>query len=90
MRVEDDEVPVKPCRTPSDGQQRLSYTESVDDNDRQDGRRSREAWDFRRRALVGMMDGVLEKRWEDELKKEVPRPRFMVKTLNIFNILAPS
>ena len=25
-----------------------------------------------------MMGGVLEVRWEDELKKEVPKPKFMV------------
>lgn len=33
---------------------------------------------FRRQALINMMDGVLEKRWEDELKKDVPKPQCMV------------
>ncbi|KAK4881574.1 hypothetical protein RN001_004893 [Aquatica leii] len=33
--------------------------------------------DFRERALVAMMNGVLEVRWEDELRKEVPLPRCM-------------
>lgn len=33
---------------------------------------------FRERALIVMMDGVLEVRWEDELKKEVPIPKCMV------------
>lgn len=34
--------------------------------------------DFRERALMAMMNGVLEVRWEDELKKDVPIPKFMV------------
>lgn len=34
--------------------------------------------DFRERALMAMMNGVLEIRWEDELKKEVAKPKCMV------------
>lgn len=34
--------------------------------------------DFRERALMVMMNGVLEVRWEDELKKDVPIPKCMV------------
>lgn len=34
--------------------------------------------DFRERALMTMMNGVLEVRWEDELKKDVPVPKCMV------------
>lgn len=30
---------------------------------------------YRQRALMFMMDGVLEKRWEDELKKDIPKPQ---------------
>ncbi|XP_075168197.1 uncharacterized protein LOC142240373 [Haematobia irritans] len=37
---------------------------------------SLEFWD---RALVIMMDGVLEKLWEEEIKKEIPIPEFMLK-----------
>eukprot|EP00102_Acyrthosiphon_pisum_P019141 XP_016656351.1 PREDICTED: cilia- and flagella-associated protein 43-like [Acyrthosiphon pisum] len=37
---------------------------------------------YRRRALMIMMDGVLEKRWEDELKKDVPIPQCMVLNKN--------
>lgn len=37
--------------------------------------------DFRERALVVMMDGVLEKLWEDEIKKNIPKPRCMVSML---------
>lgn len=33
---------------------------------------------FRQRSLIDMMDGVLEKRWEDELKKEILKPQCMV------------
>lgn len=33
---------------------------------------------FRELALIEMMDGVLEIRWEDELKKEIPKPACMV------------
>lgn len=34
--------------------------------------------DFRERALMAMMNGVLEVRWEDELRKDVPKPKCMV------------
>lgn len=34
--------------------------------------------DFRERALMAMMNGVLEIRWEDEIKKDVPLPKCMV------------
>ncbi|XP_073845089.1 uncharacterized protein [Musca autumnalis] len=35
--------------------------------------------DFWVRSLVIMMDGVLEKLWEEEIKKEIPIPEFMLK-----------
>lgn len=35
--------------------------------------------DFWVRALMVMMDGVLEKLWEEEIKKEIPVPEFMLK-----------
>ncbi|XP_037892462.1 uncharacterized protein LOC119639250 [Glossina fuscipes] len=31
------------------------------------------------RALIVMMDGVLEKLWEEEIKKDIPMPEFMFK-----------
>lgn len=34
--------------------------------------------DFRERALVAMMDGVLEVRWEDTIKIDVPKPACML------------
>lgn len=33
---------------------------------------------FRELALIDMMDGMLEVRWEDELKKDIPEPKCMV------------
>lgn len=41
---------------------------------------------FRQRSLINMMDGVLEKRWEDELKKEIPKPKCMVAYIQIIHI----
>ncbi|XP_061389538.1 uncharacterized protein LOC133324712 [Musca vetustissima] len=35
--------------------------------------------DFWVRSLMIMMDGVLEKLWEEEIKKEIPIPEFMLK-----------
>ncbi|KAI5706085.1 hypothetical protein M8J75_004661 [Diaphorina citri] len=34
---------------------------------------------FKERALMEMMDGVLELKWEDKLKKDVPKPPCMIK-----------
>jgi hypothetical protein len=36
--------------------------------------------DFRERALMAMMNGVLEVQWEDELRKELPLPKCMIRT----------
>jgi hypothetical protein len=33
---------------------------------------------FHEQALAVMMDGVLEVRWEDEIKKDITKPKFMV------------
>lgn len=46
--------------------------------------------DFRERALMAMMNGVLEVKWEDELKKDVPLPKCMVKSYNIIVIIIHS
>ncbi|XP_034656512.1 uncharacterized protein LOC117893853 [Drosophila subobscura] len=35
--------------------------------------------EFWSRALIVMMDGVLEKLWEEEIKKDIPVPEFMLK-----------
>ncbi|XP_057663205.1 cilia- and flagella-associated protein 43 [Diorhabda carinulata] len=34
--------------------------------------------DFKERALMAMMNGVLEIKWEDEIKKDVPLPKCML------------
>lgn len=34
--------------------------------------------DFRERALYEMMHGVLEIRWEDTIKRDIPKPKFML------------
>lgn len=34
--------------------------------------------DFKERALIAMMNGVLEIRWEDELRKDIPLPKCMI------------
>lgn len=39
--------------------------------------------DFRERALMTMMNGVLEVKWEDQLKKNVPLPKCMVKIFHV-------
>lgn len=33
---------------------------------------------FREQALMQMMDGVLKVRWEDEIKKDIQKPKCMV------------
>ncbi|XP_052889623.1 cilia- and flagella-associated protein 43 [Anopheles moucheti] len=70
IQTEDGEIPVAPYISPS--------VERLLDLERQEReRRQREllADDFKDRALVTMMDGVLEHRWEDEIKKSLPLPQ---------------
>uniref|UniRef100_A0A182MQ64 Cilia- and flagella-associated protein 43 n=1 Tax=Anopheles culicifacies TaxID=139723 RepID=A0A182MQ64_9DIPT len=70
IQTEDSEIPVAPYISPS--------VERLMDLERQEReRRQREllADDFKDRALVTMMDGVLEHRWEDEIKKSLPLPQ---------------
>lgn len=75
----DHEVPVKPYRVVS------TEEISVDEDPKQIERRKQllDTDNFRRQALIDMMDGVLEKRWEDELKKDVPKPQCMVAYVSI-------
>uniref|UniRef100_A0A182K4I2 Cilia- and flagella-associated protein 43 n=1 Tax=Anopheles christyi TaxID=43041 RepID=A0A182K4I2_9DIPT len=70
IHTEDSEIPVARYISPS--------MERLMDLERQEReRRQREllADDFKDRALVTMMDGVLEHRWEDEIKKSLPLPQ---------------
>lgn len=74
LDVLDEELPVEPYISPSEQDiiaQRLAEEErqrllAVEDN-------------FKERALMEMMDGVLELRWEDQLKQDVPKPQCMTK-----------
>ncbi|XP_028982154.1 cilia- and flagella-associated protein 43-like [Diachasma alloeum] len=68
----DDEVPVKPYVSPSE--QDLLDKQAVD---QERLRLLMLSDDFRRRALIEMMDGVLEFRWEDIIKRDIPKPDFM-------------
>lgn len=73
INVEPHEVPITPYISPSE-QARLDAEEA----ERERIRLLLLADDFRERALMKMMDGVLEKRWEDEIKKDIPPPACMV------------
>lgn len=73
VKVLDSEVKVPPYISPS--------TQEILDKQAAEANRLRLlllADDFRERALMAMMDGVLEVRWEDLIKKDVPKPRCML------------
>lgn len=76
MYVEDDEVSVQP--NTSDEQMSHNVDANLKTNEH-DEQLTSSMDTFRQQALMEMMDGVLEKRWEDELKKDVPKPECMVK-----------
>ncbi|XP_055684222.1 cilia- and flagella-associated protein 43 [Lutzomyia longipalpis] len=65
VQVTDEEVPVEPYISPS--MQELIEREAYEAEQK---RLALMADDFRERALQHMMDGVLEIRWEDEIKKK--------------------
>ncbi|XP_066590868.1 cilia- and flagella-associated protein 43-like [Prorops nasuta] len=74
VQVLDNEVKVKPYITAS--QQEMLDKEALE------AERIRLlllADDFRERALMAMMDGVLEVRWEDIIKRDVPKPECMLR-----------
>ncbi|XP_035783093.1 cilia- and flagella-associated protein 43-like [Anopheles albimanus] len=70
IHTEDSEVPAAPYISPS--VERLLELEELE---RERRRQELLADDFKARALVAMMDGVLEHRWEDEIKKSLPLPQ---------------
>lgn len=51
----------------------------VEEAEKKKGRLLLWSVDFWVKALVVMMDGVLEKLWEEEIKKDIPLPEFMLK-----------
>lgn len=73
MHVDDYEVPVEPYVSPS----RQKILDAIA-AEKERLRLELMADDFRDRALMYMMDGVLEHRWEDEIKKPVWKPSCMV------------
>ncbi|XP_046658844.1 cilia- and flagella-associated protein 43 isoform X2 [Homalodisca vitripennis] len=73
VTIEDSEVAETPYISPSEQallDQKAAEEERI--------RRLLAADNFRELALIEMMDGMLEVRWEDELKKEVPKPKCML------------
>jgi cilia- and flagella-associated protein 43 len=74
--VNDDEVPIQPYQSSSNemltNEEKNSKLLTLDN--------------FKQQALMIMMDGVLEKRWEDELKKDVPKPQCMVMCISYYLI----
>lgn len=73
IKVDDKEVGIFPYISPS--QQQILDAKAAEE---ERIRLKLLADDFRERALMTMMNGVLEVRWEDELKKDVPLPKCMV------------
>ncbi|XP_026688468.1 uncharacterized protein LOC103522618 [Diaphorina citri] len=74
LEVLDEELPVSPYISPSEQaliDERLAEEERL--------RRLAAMDNFKERALMEMMDGVLELKWEDKLKKDVPKPPCMIK-----------
>nr|CAH7727119.1 unnamed protein product [Callosobruchus chinensis] len=73
MQVLDEEMTITPYVSPSE--------QAILDGKAAEEERIRLAMladDFRERALMKMMNGVLEVKWEDELKKDVPKPKCML------------
>ncbi|XP_043277754.1 cilia- and flagella-associated protein 43-like [Venturia canescens] len=71
-RVSDHEVKVKPYVSASQ--------QEVIDKEAMEAERLRQlllADDFKEKALIKMMDGVLEVRWEDIIKRDIPKPDCM-------------
>lgn len=74
LTVSDHEVKAKPYISPSE-QDIMDQKAAEEERIRLDLL----ADDFRERALDSMMDGVLEVRWEDTIKKDIPKPKCMLK-----------
>lgn len=74
ISVVESEVRVAPYISPS-------YKKMLEEQEaaREKRRKELEADDFRDRALEVMMDGVLEHKWEDEIKKNPKQPNCLIK-----------
>ncbi|XP_034245363.1 cilia- and flagella-associated protein 43 isoform X2 [Thrips palmi] len=73
LTVEDKEVGIEPYISPSEQALRQQQAEEEERI-----RLLLLADNFRELALIKMMDGVLEIRLEDELKKDIPKPKCMI------------
>ncbi|KAE8749512.1 hypothetical protein FOCC_FOCC003778 [Frankliniella occidentalis] len=73
LTVEDSEVPADPYVSPSE---LVLRQQQAEEEERM--RLLLLADNFRELALIKMMDGVLEVKYEDELKKEIPKPKCML------------
>ncbi|GLG92432.1 Uncharacterized protein GBIM_00132, partial [Gryllus bimaculatus] len=73
MIVKENEVSVPPYLTKSEEELRARKAAEAEAL-----RLALLADDFRERALITMMHGVLELRWEDKIKKDVPKPKCLV------------
>ncbi|XP_055586101.1 cilia- and flagella-associated protein 43 isoform X2 [Uranotaenia lowii] len=69
VKTDDQEISVPPYLTPS-----MENLKALEKAERERRQRELMADDFKDRALIVMMDGVLEHRWEDEIKKTPPVP----------------
>lgn len=76
LHVEDDEVPAERLHDIPSQQKRLLVDMNSIKHEHSEQLLASDK--FKQRALNYMMDGVLEKHWEDELKKDVPKPQCMV------------
>ncbi|XP_012288837.1 cilia- and flagella-associated protein 43 isoform X2 [Orussus abietinus] len=69
--VNDEEIPVKPFLEKQE-------TSVKTDEDEELINFLNKSYDFREQALQIMMEGVIEPRWEDEIKKDIPIPECMI------------
>jgi hypothetical protein len=74
IQVKDEEVPITPYISSSE--QAILVAKAAE---AEKLRLLLLADDFRERALMAMMNGVLEVQWEAELRKEVPLPKCTIR-----------
>lgn len=77
VKVDDSEVGIMPYISPSQ--------QDILDRQAEEAERRRQEMmkdDFYERALIVMMDGVLEIRWEDEIKKDPQKPNCLIAGLD--------
>ncbi|XP_048515923.1 cilia- and flagella-associated protein 43-like isoform X2 [Athalia rosae] len=75
ITVTDEETSIKPYVSPEE--QKI-----IEERNRAEEKYRRDilADDFREKTLTETMDGLLEVRWEDEVKKDIPKPSCLLET----------